>query len=107
MTPPSSHSPLRLRAARPEDAAALLGKLRESLAAADAFDAAACEAAVREFTEAEGVKIGQVIHALRVAVTGKAVGFGMWETLAVLGRERSLNRIDRALARVADPSEAT
>jgi glutamyl-tRNA synthetase len=44
--------------------------------------------------------IGQVNQALRVAVTGKAVGFGTYETLAILGRERCLSRIDRALGRV-------
>ena len=37
---------------------------------------------------ARASQIGQIIHALRVAVTGKAVGFGMFETLAILGRER-------------------
>ena len=36
--------------------------------------------------------------AVRVAVTGKGVGFGLFETLAILGRERCLERIDRALA---------
>ena len=43
-----------------------------------------------------------MIHALRVAVTGKAVGFGMFETLAILGRERCLARIDRALWPASD-----
>ena len=37
------------------------------------------------------------MHAVRVAVTGKAVGFGLFDTLAILGRERCLARIDRAL----------
>jgi glutamyl-tRNA synthetase len=55
---------------------------------------------MQKFTEAEGIKIAQIIHALRVAVTGKAVGFGVFETLAILGRDRSLARIDRALARL-------
>jgi glutamyl-tRNA synthetase len=41
-----------------------------------------------------------LIHALRVAVTGKAVGAGMFETLVLLGRDRCLNRIDRALGRI-------
>ena len=36
------------------------------------------------------------MHAVRVAVTGKAVGFGLFDTLAILGRERCLARIDRA-----------
>ena len=48
--------------------------------------------------QAEGINIGQIIHAVRVAVTGKAVGFGLFETLAILGKARCLARIDRALA---------
>ncbi len=53
---------------------------------------------MKDFCETEGIKIGDVIHALRVAVTGKAVGFGMFETLEILGRESALARIDRALS---------
>jgi glutamyl-tRNA synthetase len=46
---------------------------------------------------ANGVKIGDIVHAVRVAVTGKAVGFGLFDTLAILGRQRCLARINRAL----------
>ena len=46
----------------------------------------------------EGIKIGQIIHAVRVAVTGKGVGFGLFEALEILGRAACLARIDRALA---------
>jgi glutamyl-tRNA synthetase len=88
----------RLR--KPEDAAGLLRGFRERLARAERFDAASLEALMQEHVEAEGTKIGRVIHAVRVAVTGKAVGFGMFETLAILGRKRCLARIDRALARL-------
>jgi glutamyl-tRNA synthetase len=87
----------RLR--KPPPAAALLKKFRDALAGAEAFDAASLEALMQRFLEAEEVKIGDVIHAVRVAVTGKAVGFGMYETLSILGKERSLARIDRALAK--------
>ena len=62
------------------------------------FDAAALEALDARVRRAEGIKIGQIIHAVRVAVTGKAVGFGLFDTLAILGRERCLARIDRALS---------
>jgi glutamyl-tRNA synthetase len=88
----------RLR--KPEEAAVLLHKFRDELQGAESFDTTALESLMQDFVESEGVKIGQVIHALRVAVTGKAVGFGMFETLAILGRERCLARIDRALARL-------
>jgi glutamyl-tRNA synthetase len=47
--------------------------------------------------EQAGVKVGDLIHAVRVAVTGKTVGPGLYDCLAILGREASLARIDRAL----------
>ena len=49
------------------------------------------------FIEARGIKVGEVIHALRVATTGKQVGLGLFDALALLGRDRTLARIDRAL----------
>lgn len=76
----------------------LLRGFRQKLAELVEFSAASTEAALKQYIEAEQAKIGQIIHALRVAVTGKAVGFGMFETLAILGQKRVLNRIDRALA---------
>ncbi|HMB68971.1 MAG TPA: glutamate--tRNA ligase family protein, partial [bacterium] len=93
----------RKRLVKPEDAAPLLERFRERLASAD-FTAAALDRELHDFTEAESVPIGSVIHALRVAVTGRAVGFGMFETLEILGRDVCLARIDRALARVGEVS---
>ena len=63
--------------------------------------AAKSDVDLKEWVEAEQIKIGQVIHALRVAVTGKAAGFGMFETLAILGKEKCLTRIDWACQRAA------
>jgi len=86
----------RLR--KPAEARPLLQEFREQLAAVDDFEPAMLERCLKDFVEAKEIKIGQIIHALRVAVTGKGVGFGIFETLAILGRERCLARIDRALA---------
>ncbi|MFN8176439.1 MAG: glutamate--tRNA ligase [bacterium] len=88
------------RLVRAEGANERLARFRERLARASLWSAPALEGALTEFVASEGVNVGAVIHALRVAVTGKAVGFGMFETLEILGRERVLARIDRALARV-------
>ncbi|MBV9124988.1 MAG: glutamate--tRNA ligase [Planctomycetes bacterium] len=90
----------RKRLGQPSEAAPLLRKFRERLAAAESFDPAALERLLQEFVQSEGINIGQIIHALRVAITGKGVGFGVFEGLAILGKKRSLARIDRALARV-------
>jgi glutamyl-tRNA synthetase len=52
---------------------------------------------LKKFLAAEGIKIADIIHTLRVAVTGKSVGPGVYDCLAILGREACLARIDRAL----------
>ena len=85
------------RLTKDASAVELLRGFRERLATLPQFDAAGTEVALKSYLEERGVKIGQIIHALRVAVTGKPVGFGMFDTLAILGRERVLARIDRAL----------
>jgi glutamyl-tRNA synthetase len=87
------------RIQRPPEAVGLLAKFRERLATAEPFEPNALEGVLASFVESEGIKIGQIIHSLRVAVTGKGVGFGMFEGLGILGRERCLHRIDRALRR--------
>lgn len=82
---------------RKPDAAELLRKFRDRLADVEPFDPATIEAAMRSFVDAHAIKIGDVIHVLRVAVTGKSVGLGMFDTLAILGKPSSLARIDRTL----------
>lgn len=89
------------RVAKPPEAADLLTKFRQVLATVEPFDAATLDKALHDFIAAEGMQMGQIVHALRVAVTGQAVGFGLFDTLAILGRERCLARIDQALARLA------
>ena len=74
-----------------------LRRLSEQFKELDCFDAANCEAIVRSFVDAEGIKIGEIIHALRLSVTGKAKGVGMFETLAILGRDSTLHRMQRAM----------
>ncbi len=81
---------------RKPDAKPLLVAFRAELAQVEPFDAASTEQCLRAFVESQGIKMGQIIHALRVAVTGKAVGVGMFDTLEILGRESCLARIDRA-----------
>ncbi len=87
------------RILKPDEAGDLLEKIREHLSSAESFDAASVEASVDAFCETQQIKLAQIIHALRVATTGKPAGFGMFETLAVIGREKTVQRIDRALQR--------
>jgi glutamyl-tRNA synthetase len=76
-----------------------LPELRAIVASAEPFDAATLKERVETFIQAKGAKPIPVSQTLRVAVTGKEVGFGTYETLAILGRKRTLARIDRALER--------
>jgi glutamyl-tRNA synthetase len=84
---------------RKPEANALLRKMRERLATT-MFEAKALETLIQDFAQSEGVKLNDLNQPLRVAVTGKSIGFSTYETLALLGREHCLDRIDRALARV-------
>jgi glutamyl-tRNA synthetase len=78
-------------------ACGLLKEFAERLAVQEDFRAESLEALLHQFVQEKGIKVAEIIHALRVAVTGKSVGFGMFDTLAILGREESLVRIRRAV----------
>ena len=82
------------------ESAELLRQYRDVLAEVHPFDAETTEASLKAFVEQQEVKLGDIIHALRIAVTGKPKGPGMFDCLAMLGRDRCLARIDRALAQL-------
>ncbi len=82
---------------RQGDGRALLAGFRDDLAAVEPFDAPALEALMQQFVAQRQVKIGQVIHPVRLAVTGKTVGFGLFDSLVILGRARCLRRMERVL----------
>ena len=75
-----------------EDAKAMLGRLVPVLEATD-FSAAAVDAALRGFAEAEGKKLGQVAQPLRAALTGSTMSPGIDVTLEALGANESLARL--------------
>jgi glutamyl-tRNA synthetase len=57
------------------------------------WTAAAAEAAIRTFAEEKGLKLGAVAQPLRAALTGRTTSPGVFDVLAVLGRDESLARI--------------
>ncbi len=75
---------------------------RDALAAAEPFTVDQIEAALRGVVERQGTKPAKVFQPIRVAIAGTTVSPGIFESVAVLGREQTLARIDRALTR-ADP----
>lgn len=89
--------PFQKRLVKPEKAGFLLSEFKKVLAGATEFEASDLETLLHGFCETQGIGPGDIIHALRVAVTGKAAGFGMFDTLAILGQSRCLTRIDLAL----------
>jgi len=79
-----------------EGASEVLLKVREALSQAEPFDEEHVEETVRGMAEREGLSGGAVIHPTRVAVTGRAVGPGLFEALVLLGKEKTLARLDAA-----------
>ncbi|WP_153557415.1 glutamate--tRNA ligase [Roseimaritima sediminicola] len=88
------------RLVKPAEAGELLQKYSQTLEDVQPFEADSIEVGLKQFCADQDIKIGQIIHALRVATTGRAAGFGMFETLQILGREEVQTRIDRALAQL-------
>ncbi len=74
-----------------------LEELRQTLAAAPDFGAAPLEEAFKTLAAAHGKKVGAYIHPVRLAASGRSVGPSLYHLLEVLGKERVLARIDRAL----------
>jgi glutamyl-tRNA synthetase len=68
------------------------------LQAIEPFEAAAIEARLKEYCEAQSIKLGDLNHALRVATSGVMVGPSVFDILAILGREETMRRIDMASA---------
>jgi glutamyl-tRNA synthetase len=80
-----------------EDGRAALRHVRDALAPLEQFTQEAVQGALEGVVAALGVKPKQVFQPIRVALAGRAVSPGIFETLAVLGRDESLERIDRSL----------
>jgi glutamyl-tRNA synthetase len=71
----------------------LLGAAHRALGALANWDPASLEAAIREVAEASGVKLGKLAQPLRAALTGRTTSPGIFDVLALLGRDESLARI--------------
>jgi glutamyl-tRNA synthetase len=76
---------------------AMLAKLADALAALSDWNHDACDAALRQLAASEGVKAGFLINATRVAIVGRAVAPPLFETMVVLGKDRVIARIRRAV----------
>jgi glutamyl-tRNA synthetase len=77
-----------------------LAAARAALANAEPFDEPHVEAALRGVVKERGVKPKEIFQPLRVALAGQTISPGIFETVALLGRDETLRRVDKALARV-------
>jgi glutamyl-tRNA synthetase len=75
-----------------------LAKLREAVASLSSFDPANLEATLKTVAAGFGVKVGVLVHPTRLACTGKTIGPSLYHLMAVLGKDRVLQRLDRAIA---------
>ncbi len=75
----------------------LLQETHSVLSEVAVFDTESLEKCLRGLVERRGIGFGKLAQPLRVAVTGKTVSAGLFETLELLGREKTLQRISRCL----------
>ncbi len=80
----------------------LLTKLADKLSQVADFSFENVELAVRQVGEEMGISGGQVIHPIRMAVTGRMVGPGLFETMSVLGRDRIVSRLTRTVQMLSE-----
>jgi glutamyl-tRNA synthetase len=84
------------------DAASALAEALDALRGVDGFDVGAVEAALEASVARSGRKPKDVYQPIRVAITGTTVSPGIFDSLAALGREASLERIEAALSELND-----
>jgi len=89
------HAAVAKHLAKPEISAAF-SALPQAVEAVHPFDSGTLEPALRGLAESHGVKAAALIHATRVAVTGRSVSPGLFDVLELLGRERVIARLRSA-----------
>jgi glutamyl-tRNA synthetase len=80
----------------------LLADMRTALAGLEPWQAEPLKETVTAVGEQHGLKLGKAQAPVRVAVTGRTIGLPLFESLEVLGRERTLGRLDAALERLTE-----
>jgi glutamyl-tRNA synthetase len=80
-----------------DDLAERLRELHDVLAATEPFDVTTSEAALRKLAEERGVSAAKLIHPLRLALTGRGASPPIFDVAVILGKDRTLRRIDRLI----------
>ncbi|MCF6156441.1 MAG: glutamate--tRNA ligase [Candidatus Brocadia sp.] len=84
----------------------LLKEVHSAISRVDAFDKKTLEDSLRALTERLGVGFSKLAQPMRVAITGKSVSAGIFETMELLGKEKTLKRLDYAIKNRCETSEA-
>jgi glutamyl-tRNA synthetase len=93
-------APIPASEVRPEFAAEHrphVAHLRDALARAERFDADTLQSSFKAVAVELGIKVGVLVHPVRLACTGRSIGPSLYHLMEVLGKERVLDRIDRVL----------
>ncbi len=80
----------------------LLNEFKQLLSVAEPYDSAHLEASLDKFVDKMGVKHGDIMNPLRLALSGKTSGVAVFDLLVILGRERAVKRIELMLSRISD-----
>ena len=83
----------------PENSGLIL-KMRDELTKIDTFSTENVKSAFHHVMEEEVVKLGKLAQPVRVAITGGTISPGIFETLSLLGKERTIHRLNAALAKI-------
>ncbi|GAB4438968.1 MAG: glutamate--tRNA ligase [bacterium] len=81
----------------PDKDSALLKKIKEALENADSLDESGFENLIKSIASENNVKVVLVAQQLRIALSGKTVSPGLFDVITVIGKERALKRIERAI----------
>jgi glutamyl/glutaminyl-tRNA synthetase len=78
----------------------ILNKLKEKLSTLKCWEEEGIENAVREIASSLQIKAGKIIHPTRVALTGKKIGPGLFELMLVLGQDKTVKRLGKAVEKI-------
>lgn len=81
--------------------------LTAELEALESFDEKSLEGAFERVMEKTGLKLGKIAQPVRLALTGRTFSPGIFEVIAVLGREKTLHRLRQAIAVLREKAEGT
>jgi len=83
------------------DKTELLIELKEALSSLESFTAGEIEAVFRSMVERKGIKLGAIAQPVRVAMTGGTASPGIFEVLEIIGKERVIRRLEKAIGTIS------